>query len=91
MILNLDNMPRDSIKRLMWLSGVKEKATDELDQALAEAYYQARLERRLDTALALGLHSRKRVLAWTRRENERRGRTVRWADGADPSSSAYTG
>jgi hypothetical protein len=29
-------------------------------------------------------------LAWTRQENERRGRVVRWGDGLDPTSSAYS-
>jgi hypothetical protein len=48
-----------------------------------------RLHGQLEEVLALGLHSRKRVLAWTRQENERRGRVVRWGDSLDPTSSAY--
>lgn len=90
-ILRLDDAPKDSIKRLMYLSGVMAQVREELDLALAEAYYEARLQRRLDTALSLGYHSRKRVLAYTRAENERRGRTMRWQDGADPTSTAYSG
>jgi hypothetical protein len=41
--------------------------------------------------VSAGPYARKRVLAMTRRENRRRGRSVRWGDGADPTSTAYTG
>lgn len=79
--MNLDEAPDDALQRLMYLSGVAEQARAELDQAYAEAYYQVRLERRLDAALDLELHATRRVLAMTRAENERRGRAVRWGDG----------
>lgn len=79
-LLNLDQAPSDTLERLLWLSGVAEEAKAELDREFAEAYFNARLERRLDAALELGLHRPKRVLAWTRAENERRGRSVRWGD-----------
>lgn len=88
-ILNLSEAPEDPIKRLMYLSGVKEQAAQELDAALEDAYFEARLEQRLDAAVAAGPYARKRVLAFTRRANEKRGRTVRWRDGHDPTSSAY--
>lgn len=88
-LLNLDDAPRDPVARIMWLSGVKEQAAKELNQAFAEAYFEARLQQRLDTAVAAGPYARKRVLAFTRAENQRRGRTVRWGDGADPTSTAY--
>lgn len=89
-ILNLEQAPSDPIERLMWLSGVKEKAAEELDAAFASAYFEARLEQRLDSAVKAGPYARKRVLAYTRAENQRRGRTVRWNDGADPTSTAYS-
>lgn len=88
-LLNLSDAPEDPIKRIMWLSGVKEQATKELEAAFAAAYYDARLQRQLDAAVAAGPYARKRVLAFTRHENQRRGRSVRWGDGADPTSSAY--
>ena len=82
MILNLDQAPADPIERLIWLGGVHEQAQTELNAALQTAYFEARLSGRLDAALALRLHSPKRILAFTRAENEARGRTVkRWGDG----------
>jgi hypothetical protein len=91
MILNLQDAPESPIERLMWLSGVMEEVKEELDAEFRRAYYEARLQKQLEPALALGLHSRKRILAYTRAENEKRGRTVRWQDGVDPTSTAYTG
>lgn len=79
-ILNLADAPSDSLERLLWLSGVAEEAKRELDSEFQETYFNARLERRLDAALELSLHRPRRVLAWTRAENERRGRSVRWGD-----------
>lgn len=90
-ILNLDDAPHDPIERLLWLSGVKEAAERELDAAYQRAYYECRLSGRFPAALSLGLHSKKRALRWTRRENNRSQRIVRWGDGADPSSTAYEG
>lgn len=88
-LLDLSEAPKDPIERVMWLSGVKEQATKELNAAFAEAYFEARLQHRLDTAVAAGPYARKRVLAFTRGENQRRGRVVRWGDKADPTSSSY--
>lgn len=80
-ILDLSPMPDDPIERLLWLSGVKEAVAAQMDSVWQDAYFDARLSGRLDTALDLGLHSRKRVMAWTRAGNEARGRMVRWGDG----------
>lgn len=88
-ILNLDDAPKDPVARVMWLSGVKAQAYMELDAAFAEAYFEARLQQQLDAAIAAGPYARKRALAFTRNENERRGRVVRWNDRADPTSTAY--
>jgi hypothetical protein len=89
-LLNLSKAPKDPALRIVWLAGVNAKVREELDAALADAYFEVRLHGQLEEVLALGLHSRKRVLAWTRQENERRGRVVRWGDGLDPTSSAYS-
>jgi hypothetical protein len=59
---------------------VHEQVTKELDPAWAAAYGQARLTGRLDEAQALGLHSHKRVMAYTRRWNEATGRQIKWGD-----------
>lgn len=88
-ILNLDDAPADPIERIMWLSGVAEAVRRELDAEYAEAYFNARLQRRLQAAIDVGTHSRRQVLAYTRAENERRARIVRWGDGADPTSTAF--
>jgi len=80
-ILNLQGAPEDPIERLVWLGGVDDAVKSELDDAFMEAYFWARFTGRLDAALALGLHSRKRVMAYTRAENEQRARMIRWGDG----------
>lgn len=89
MLLRLDDAPKDPIERIIWLSGVKEQAAKELDEAFAEAFFEARLQHRLETAITAGPYARKRVLAYTRAENQKRGRTVRWGDKADTTSTAY--
>jgi hypothetical protein len=79
-ILNLDGMPDDAIERLVWLNGVMKQVVRELEPEWQNAYFEARLTQRLDQAEGLGYHSHKRVMQFTRRENERRGRLVRWGD-----------
>lgn len=90
-LLNLTDAPDDPIARLMWLTGVKEQVANELDREFEDAYFNARLQGRLEGAIKAGPYARKRVLHYTRRANQKRGRTVRWGDGADPTSTAYSG
>jgi len=60
----------------------REVLDNELRNAWQVAYFESRMTGRIDQALALKLHARKRVLAFTRAENERRGRVIRsWGDG----------
>lgn len=80
-ILNLDEMPTDAIEKLVWLGGVMEQVKRELDTQWRRAYFDARFTGRFDEALALGLHPRKPAIAFTRAENESRGRMIRWGDG----------
>lgn len=80
-LVNFDECPTDPIEALLWLSGVKDRVDVELDARLQKAYFQARRTGRLETALGLGLHSRKRVMRYTRNENERLGRQWHWGDG----------
>lgn len=80
-ILDLRGAPQDPIERLIWLGGVMDKVRSELDDAFGEAYFWARFTGRLDSALALRLHSRKRVMTYTRAMNNARGRQIRWGDG----------
>lgn len=88
-ILRTDQLPKDPIDQIIWLDGVKRAVESELDLLYEDAYFQARLTRRFEAAVEAGRASRKRALAWTRRANERRGRSVRWNDGQDPTSTAY--
>jgi hypothetical protein len=80
-LLDLSDAPDDPIERLMWLSGVADQVAEEMDAEWAGAYFWARFTGRLEAALGLGYHSRKRVMAYTRHGNESVGRTVRWGDG----------
>lgn len=79
-LLNLTEAPEDPIERLVWLGGVAEQVEREMKDQWQQAYFWARFTGRLDTALKLGLHSHKKVMAYTRAENENRGRLVRWGD-----------
>lgn len=79
-LLDLSAAPRDALERLIYLGGVRERTHQELERAVREAYFEARLTGRLDEALALRLHSHKRVMAYTRAANESKGRLVRWGD-----------
>lgn len=91
MLLNTKQMPADPIEKIVWLDGVNEQVRRELDDLYRVAYFEARLQRRFGDAVKIGRTSRKRALAFTRQHNERLGRTVRWQDGLDPTSTAYTG
>jgi hypothetical protein len=79
-ILDLTEAPREPLRRLMWLSGVMDEVATELNSEYQRAYFDLRLEGRLDEAIDLRLHSPKRVMAFTRAENESRGRLIRWGD-----------
>jgi len=81
MLCDFSDAPYDSIERLMWLSGVRDEVVKELAAEWQRTYFRARQEGRLSAALSLGLHSRKRVLAYTRAQNEATGRQWRWGDG----------
>jgi len=80
--LDLSAAPEDPIERLVWLSGLDAAVRSEIHLAWQEAYFEARLQGVFQQALDLDLHPRKRALAWTRHENEARGRAIsRWRDG----------
>lgn len=80
MLIDFSAAPTDPIERLVWLSGVKQEVQKELDQEYRLAYFWCRFTGRFEEALRLRLHGRKRALAFTRAENENRGRMIRWAD-----------
>ena len=79
-ILNLDDAPSDALERLVWLDGVLKQVHKELDPMWQQAYFDARFTGRLDEADQLGFHSHKRIMQFTRAENEARGRQIRWGD-----------
>lgn len=84
-------MPEDPVERIFWLDGVEAHVQSQLEVAYADAYAAARLEGRFESALRVGKMGRTKALRLTRKWNESRGRSVRWADGFDPTSTAYTG
>jgi hypothetical protein len=90
-LLDLSTAPTDPVERIFWLDGVLAKVEAELTEQYGEAYFQARLEGRFEAALRVGRTSRTRALKMTRQVNEASGRSVRWADGMDPTSTAYEG
>lgn len=90
-LLDLREAPDDALERILWLSGVMEEAKAELDAAYAEAYYEARLSGLFDAAVSLGVHPKSTALRYSRRENNARGRSVRWGDSKDPTSTKYSG
>ena len=78
--IDFTSAPTDPIERLMWLSGAREAFEQQLQSEFQRCYFDCRRTGRLDAALGLGLHSRKRVMAYTRHENELRGRMIKWRD-----------
>lgn len=80
--VDFSEAPTEPIARLIWLSGVKEAVRMQLESEWRQVYFQARQQGILPIALDLRYHSRKKVLAYTRAENESRGRVIaRWGDG----------
>lgn len=80
MTVNFDAAPTDPVERLLWLSGAREAFEAQLNAEWQRSYFDCRRTGRLDTAMSLGLHSRKRIMAFTRHENELRGRMIKWND-----------
>lgn len=72
--------PTDSLERLIWLQQTMARLEREAEAEYQRLYFTLRLEQRLDVAQSLGLHSHKKIMAYTRAENESRGRMVRWGD-----------
>lgn len=81
LVIDFSEAPHDPIERLVWLGGAKEAFDTQITAMWQATYYEARLTGRFASALDLKLHSRKRALAFTRAENERRGRALHWGDG----------
>jgi len=78
--IDFSEAPADALQRLVWLSGAKAAFDAQVDALWQRSYFEARLTGRFEAALGLHLHSKKRALAFTRAENERRGRPMRWGD-----------
>jgi hypothetical protein len=81
MQIDLTDPPKDPIERLVWLSGARDAFDQIVTPMWQRAYFEARQTGRLDAALDLNLHSRKKIMQFTRAENERTGRMWRWNDG----------
>jgi hypothetical protein len=80
-ILDFSDAPDHPIERLVWLSGVMAEAKEELNAEYQRTYFEARSQGMMKQAINLGIHSRKTALAFTRHENNARGRVIRrWED-----------
>lgn len=90
-ILDFSRKPADPILALQWLAQMREQVDEEIEEAMAEAYFDARLRGQFDAALAYGPYGKKRALALTRKVNNSRARMIRWGDGRDRSSSSFSG
>lgn len=81
-LIDMSEAPENPVERLVWLDGIDQVLRREVNRAWQEAYFRARLEGVFDRALDLHLHTPRRAVAWTRHENEARGRVItRWNDG----------
>ncbi len=74
-------MPEDCLERIIWLDELQKLVDTEIRAELQRAYFDSRIQGRMDAALELAPHGRKTFLAMTRHENELKGRLVRWGDG----------
>lgn len=79
--IDFSEAPHDPLELLVWLSGAQDAFDTQVNAMWQRAYYEARLSGRFQAALDLRLHSQKKALAFTRHENERRGRGLKWGDG----------
>lgn len=70
--------PDDPVERIAWLGCELAEYLAKHETALQLAYFEARLQGRFDDAVAKGPWGRKRASTATRRENESRGRAIRW-------------
>jgi hypothetical protein len=80
MKIDLSDAPQDAIELLVWLSGARNAFDAQIEPMWQRAYFDARFTGRLDEAENLRLHSHKKIMEYTRAENERRGRMIRWGD-----------
>lgn len=83
--MNLD-LPDDPLERLRYLLETEREVGEQLEEAYARAYFDARLTGQIEPAMDLHRHSRKDILAMTRRLNHEAGQLVSWNDRLDPRS-----
>jgi hypothetical protein len=76
--MDFSDAPDDPLERIVWLDELRKDFLDTIDTHLQPAYFECRQQNRLDAAVAMGPHGKKVALAMTRRENEKRGRQIRW-------------
>jgi hypothetical protein len=79
--IDFSTAPTDPIQRLAWMGGLNQALRTEVEAEFQRTYFEARIQGTLGPAIDLKLHSKKRVVAMTRHENEARGRAVsNWGD-----------
>jgi hypothetical protein len=81
-LIDFSSAPDTPIERLVWMGGLRQAVLAEIEAEFQRTYFEARLQGMMESALDLKLHPKKKAVAWTRHENEARGRVVaRWGDG----------
>jgi hypothetical protein len=88
-LLDLSGLPDDPLDCLAALLELEEDVAAQLEAAYAWAYFNARFSGQLEHAIGLLRHSRRDILAMTRRLNREGGGAIRWGDGIDRSSTTF--
>lgn len=78
MLLDFSTAPDNPVERIVWLDELYTDMHTALYAQLQSAYFEARLRGQLAVAIEVAPHGKKKVLAMTRAENEKRGRCIRW-------------
>lgn len=74
----LDQGPEDYVERVRWLSKIRAQILSAIEAEFQVTYFDARRNGQLEDVIAVAPHTVNQVYAFTRAENEARGRGVRW-------------
>ena len=79
-LLDLSKAPKlnKPVHRILWLAELDDLIQIELYDAYREAYFEARQQGQLESAIEVGPFSRTQAMRLTREQNEALGRQIRW-------------
>jgi len=78
------------VSELAELAAERRRVLADIDARMVPHLVQARLERCFPEAVKASGLSATAALRLTREYNERAGRSIRWSDGLDPTSTAHS-